>query len=659
MTPLRKKFSKWTLGEQQSQSSPKSPSRGLHKSLSTTFQNLANTVRQGTTYIYQDAEPEKSPQYSRTKSSRRASIFASIKSRKNACSPTRNEDNEQSPEGPDGRTSESSEDPPTLVPDRISSECPTLLGIHDESKPAFDVSFMDDVFVTREDSSASVHDPISIALPTPYQGEGAHHPLEISSISDDHQSQEDHHAVDDTGYIAENESEAEQSAVNGLFRTSSDFVAPGSSNAEISTLKSYLSQIPPSEELFESSVTAPLAEPAIPSKSVDQPYKDMIQSLRERNRRTPSEVYEADVDSSGTSREATPNMGSRTTFENGLADRRSRYLEAIGQDTATQFSQQRSKSSSSVTPEAQRSSHMPAMRLTDDDIMALGPGNTDGQDMVRVMVRVMSNSDTDISDSSNPEHDSILTHEDAYAAGMRAARFMSPSYSRPPSTPVSLLRKASSPKEATAESCAVMTNSPSCDAPPPFPTLHVRSEPASPSIKRNITALNTTPNDEIPITGPMNTGLHSRSPSTRGENLSLDTPDSTASSPLGTFNAARLPHFNTPETGSSPKSKRALRLERKASKKALIGKPLVENTTTNASPTEQGHRSFSIEQFKTGNDNPPPYIGHELAAIQNLVIRPNHAAINRDTKGVSFAEKEEIIGSSVMAGGESLGSAEE
>lgn len=647
MASLRKKFSKWTFGEQQSQSSRKSPSRGLHKSLSTTFQNLANTVRQGTTYIYQDAEPEDSPQKSVTKSSRRASIFASVRSRKNARSPTRNENNAQSPQGPDARTSESSESPPTVVPNQTSSECPTLLCLHDESKPAFDVSFMHDPFVIRNDSSASVHDPIPTSLPTSYQGENSYHPLEVSSISDDHQSPEDHCAAEDTGYVAENESEAEQSAVKGCFRTTSDFVASGSPNAQVSTSKICLPRMPPSEELFASSVTAPLEEPAVPATSVDQPYKDMIQSLRERNRRTPSEVYEADVESSENSREATPNMGSRTTFENGLADRRSRYLEAIGQNTAVRFSQQRSKSSSSMTPEAQRSSLMPAMRLTDDDIIAMGPGNTDGQDMVRVM----SNSDTDVSDSSSPEHDSLLTQEDPYAAGMKAARFMSPSYSRPPSTPVSLLRKASSPKVATNEDCAITTNSPSCDAPPPFPTLHLRSEPASPSIRRNITALHTTPSGEIPITGPMNIGLHTRSPSTRAETLSMNTPDSTSSSPLGTFNAARLPHFNTPVTGSSPKSKRALRLQRKASRRALISKPFVENTTADESLPGNDHRSFSIEQFKTGNGNPPPYIGHELDAIHNLVIGPNHAAINRDSKGVSFAEKEEIIGSSDGFGG--------
>ena len=47
----------------------------------------------------------------------------------------------------------------------------------------------------------------------------------------------------------------------------------------------------------------------------------------------------------------------------------------------------------------------------------------------------------------------------------------------PPNTPIDYSRSVSTDSVRTTESCAITTSSPVCFAPPPFPTLHVRSSP--------------------------------------------------------------------------------------------------------------------------------------------------------------------------------------
>ena len=79
-------------------------------------------------------------------------------------------------------------------------------------------------------------------------------------------------------------------------------------------------------------------------------------------------------------------------------------------------------------------------------------------------------------------------------------------------TPFEHSRTVSVYSDDTDDSCAITTNSPSCNVPPPFPSLHVRSEPArrSPSA---IDALVTHGDDQIRIAGPANAGIKASLPS--------------------------------------------------------------------------------------------------------------------------------------------------
>lgn len=79
-------------------------------------------------------------------------------------------------------------------------------------------------------------------------------------------------------------------------------------------------------------------------------------------------------------------------------------------------------------------------------------------------------------------------------------------------TPFEHSRTVSFFSDDTDDSCAITTNSPSCNVPPPFPSLHVRSEPArrSPSA---IDALATHGDEQIRIAGPANAGIKASLPS--------------------------------------------------------------------------------------------------------------------------------------------------
>jgi len=645
MASLRKKFSKWTLGEQQSRSSkginveesaPVAP-RKLHKALSTTFNYLANTVRQGATYIYRETETADLTQWSDggtieetpKKLRRRSSFFSSVRSRRVLFSPKGRDAGVESPRMPptwtaDGgarspkrpliRTSGSSDSAPTLVRSRKSSECPTLVCMTDGTAPTLDVQKPDSSWpvdtIFRVRSSSVVSKQWTSAhignMEDPFISRDDLSARARNLITSEPPPKSNNQYVEDTGYVAESESEAEQSGTEGF----SPVIAPG----------------PPA------------------SKPASRPYVGIIQSqIRQNNRSLPSDVYEADAELSETSLEVTPSMGSRTVFEHGLADRTRRYLAAIGHDTEydnlsadPQFPQ-----SPTIVPTHSVVDSLD-QRLTDCEIMALGANDQESQGGQQES----SNSDTDFSDSSPLKHAALMAQEDAYGAGMRAAGIVCPSYSGQPFSTVS---EAS---DVTSDSCAVIMSSSSRDAPPPFPVLHVGSEPARQSMSAESNVLNATDKDEIPSAAPTNIGLHPSSPAsfaTAGDKVATDTPRSD-SSPQRLFNAARLPSFGSPSIGSSPKSKRALRRQRKATRRATVSKSFEIDTMKSASRGELDSQPlFSVKHFEPTIGDPPPYAGHELDAVDNISQRKMACPPpRRETKGVSFAENEVIIGHSVI-----------
>ena len=104
-------------------------------------------------------------------------------------------------------------------------------------------------------------------------------------------------------------------------------------------------------------------------------------------------------------------------------------------------------------------------------------------------------------------------------------------------TPFEHSRTVSFFSDDTDDSCAITTNSPSCNVPPPFPSLHVRSEPArrSPSA---IDALVTHGDDQIRIAGPANAGIEASLPYGSGDQI--DEAGARLSSPK-TFEGANSP----------------------------------------------------------------------------------------------------------------------
>lgn len=703
MTSLRSRLSKWTLNEQQlhtpkginvedtAQNSP----RKLHKALSTTFNYLANTVRQGATYIYQEPEIENlsscsdggTAEETPKKHRRQSSFFLSVRTRKGLSSPRGQTSAARvppswmisSPKGRSGevrpleqppiRTSESSEHGPTLVRSRESSECPTLVCVDDETAPTLDVQIPDsswpvETTIGLESSSMltayGIPFPLGNKLDDPLMEDPFIGPDEVSarvrSFLSSGRPNPKAQPGEDTGYFAESESGADQSGTEEFSPACLKYVSPGSPGAEPSQAcdhPHWNSRARSEEKCGSPVIVTHRGSSAVALKPASQPFMSIIQSQAySNNGRLPSDVYEADAELSETATENTPSMGSRTMFEHGLADRSRRYLAVTGHNIG-------SDENTSIEPHFPKppmmvpSISMLSTLLTDDDIMILGTGDIEGQELQQVS----SNSDTDVSGSSPWKHAALLTQEDAYEAGMRAAGIVCPSYSRPPSStesehagfnlsntdakphisaPMSHWRRVSNLSDVT-------TSSPACEAPSPLLCLHVRSEPARQSISADISALNATDKAEIHIAGPANLGLHPSSSPALGGRAPTDAPESD-SSPQRVSNAARSPSFGQLSIRSLPKSKRALRQQRKANKRVVVTKSAEIDTKDNASPGEIAPQPLiSIKHFKSTNGEPLPYTGHELDAIHNT---PPRKIAYFPQKSVSFAEEKEIIGAS-------------
>ena len=343
--------------------------------------------------------------------------------------------------------------------------------------------------------------------------------------------------------------------------------------------------------------------------------------------------------------------------------------------------------------------------ITPDDIMALEGAN---DRFVNDNILSWSDFETDISDNYPSQQTALPQPEDPFEAGLRAAGLSIQSYTRQTSvaipeilgqslpnqnppvrspTPVSHYRSVSDLSEVTNDSCAVTTNSPSCEAPPPFPSLHVRSEPAR-RMSSNMAALNVSEKVEIPLVGPANTGLkHSSRSCLPSEVTDLATRHNDAASPLPAqvepdpsttelidentgqlkleaefhtsqkpFNAAKLPNFElpspprrSPKSRCSPNGKRSLR-----GKKNARGRPRVpfSETTGNATKEEPSPRvgtpQFSVKHFKPTSEESSPYAGFELEPVSFEAPvaqgKAGSSPLASDKKAVWFAKDVEIIG---------------
>ena len=92
---------------------------------------------------------------------------------------------------------------------------------------------------------------------------------------------------------------------------------------------------------------------------------------------------------------------------------------------------------------------------------------------------------TEDSDTSSPLQEPGPADQEAFTNALHSSGILRRSIEKcegfrgnPPNTPVQASRSASTESVRTTDSCAVTTSSPLCFAPPPFPTLHVRSSPA-------------------------------------------------------------------------------------------------------------------------------------------------------------------------------------
>ena len=281
---------------------------------------------------------------------------------------------------------------------------------------------------------------------------------------------------------------------------------------------------------------------------------------------------------------------------------------------------------------------MMTMKITNEDLMTFGASHFDSRSISR-----FSCDSTDSSANSSPAQQShaaaedsyeavlkagnllVSTYspvgEDAYEAGLRAAGIFMPTcppdvaQARPAmdtshgtyreqlgagfkfpnlrsrnGTPFDHSRTVSALSDVTDDSCAITTHSPSCNAPPPFPSLHVRSEPAR-RIPSAIDALTAYGDEQIRIAGPANAGLQPSLPSpfdgpgdetdevgsqlsspktlesatSPGQyNLRNPSPGTTSSilfprnsnTPQETFNAATLPNIVSPSLLPSRKARR-------------------------------------------------------------------------------------------------------
>ena len=218
------------------------------------------------------------------------------------------------------------------------------------------------------------------------------------------------------------------------------------------------------------------------------------------------------------------------------------------------------------------------------------------------------------------------TSHSTYRGQLEAASTLTAQGSRT-SIPFGHSRTVSALSDNTDDSCAITTHSPSCNAPPPFPSLHVRSEPAR-RISNALDALASHGDEEIRISGPANAGISrigpslpsptdgpgrqtdeagprslslttsegASSPKNRAQSKSLTQHDlrtpspcnmssmysrSNSNTPQETFDAAKLPSLGSP----SPVTSRSARRKQEKSSSSIGNYPLGNWTISGTSQT--------------------------------------------------------------------------
>ena len=349
------------------------------------------------------------------------------------------------------------------------------------------------------------------------------------------------------------------------------------------------------------------------------------------------------------------------------------------------------------------STSMLSMCLTEDDIMELGPVR---DPKLNENSCSFSDSETDLSDN-DPSQQTVLSQpEDAFEAGLRAAglsiwsypkqpsitaprdngqTFSNPDIPDPPPSPRSHFRSASSLSEATNDSCAITTNSPSCEATLPFPVLHVRSEPAR-HVSSDIKALNNAKLVDIPLTGPENTGpvpssdldaadrdksqtisaeveLKTAVPELPEKNEGQGETRSRETTPGRAFNAARLPRFHSVSpVGLSLKSRDSLRRDKNKHGRIPLSKAVGNVSRNQLNQEDADSPEFTVRHFKSVSGESSPYAGLELDPVSFGVSKCQESLDSsptaKDRKAVCFAKDIEIIEPTVESEVDTLDSAD-
>ncbi|KAL6718412.1 hypothetical protein ACLMJK_004501 [Lecanora helva] len=772
MASLRKRFSRWALGESDQKQDKsvdtktkrgsldsgyysstskqwnetsdrpsnekflKSPPGKLHKALSMTFDYLADTVRQGASSLHQDPEKKEDPETpifttpkeTPKKPSRRSSLFSSVRSRRSMFSPKSREvamEASQVSEQASTPTRVSSEKAPVLDVDipppsfnnegsqRIESQKlePTAKVLW--PSPTKVATGSNDLYINRDDLSLRVRNFVNSALSAPSS------PVPAAS------------SHEDKGYIAESESNAERSDGDVFSSPRSHHAPPVQSQSLMGSAGGYEQAAPQVEVDHRSNLPSSMFVPPRLSSNMDPKSPARAFLGRCHSETTifggclPSDVYEADAEVSEESPNDTPNMGSRALWERVRADRDRRYRAAIEGDansdvdaplqgqspdwpkssaassqaqTSPQYESSSSPIIGSPTPggvlryaveaanrccgsrlpsETESQSkrlekELPTALSTQDQTLA-DPKTQDNQ-------KTLSDSNSESSDDAAYHLFSILQPDDAYEAGLRAAGLSAAPHAGHSwasietlgqssvtlntltrcSTPANHRRSASNISEATTDSCAITTNSPSCwSASLPYRSLHMRSEPsglASP----DMTALNNPENSEIPIRGPADTSIEALSSKNPGSDPAQEKPlpspikthnesltiaedsksqlvvEDKVGTPHKTFNASRLPLFDSPSPSqSSLKGKSSLRqkknkrrVPREMRAYAANRLPLSEAKGNIAKREEDleklGSPQFSVRQFdyQQSSGDYSPYPGHQLDPVSYMGTPP-------------------------------------
>ena len=411
-----------------------------------------------------------------------------------------------------------------------------------------------------------------------------------------------HHRGDDKGYFSELESNADvsefdelpQASLKDVAQVSTEFKtnSPCSNKDPAASHIHVASSAPPCQRAISSPMSSSLSSRSGLSKaetlhgtaeqtaSVQPPSRtsshhctsvgDGLNSLlpscdyakpRSLYERQASDVYDADAESLNSS------MGSRAAWDRHRAERERRYMEIVDMlrsiesdegegptgstpstesdgEVGTELELKRSPSKKPVhfstppvdlspskvaLPSSSESSpldslavpkHTVMIKFADGELGTFEAGNLYSQSF-----RCLSSGFTDVSENASREQ---------LEAGSPQPKLRSRN-----GTPFEHSRTASFFSDITDDSCAVTTHSPSCNVPPPFPSLHVRSEPArrSPSA---IDALATHGDEPIRIAGPANAGIKSTPSPFDGSGDRVDEAESNILSPK-TLDGANSP----------------------------------------------------------------------------------------------------------------------